>query len=298
MTAAPDVFAPIEIRAADGACARVLPYGAHVVSWTPAPSAPGGAAERLFVSARSAYRAGTAVRGGVPVIFPQFAAEGPYVRHGFARTRPWALVRAGRGADGTAEVEFALADDAETRALWPYAFHCTLVVRAAGAWLEVALGVENPGAEPLACTGALHTYLRVGDVEAVRVRGLEGARYRDQAAGGALGGPVGDALAVRGEVDRVYLGAGGPVDVDDPVLGRGTRVEAFGFADVVVWNPGAALAAGLADLESEGWRRLLCVEAAAVARPVSVAPGGRWEGRQRLEAIARAAPGAAPHDKS
>jgi glucose-6-phosphate 1-epimerase len=54
---------------------------------------------------------------------------------------------------------------------------------------------------------------------------------------------------------------------------------------VVVWNPGAALAAGMSDLEPEGWRRMLCVEAAAVARPVVVAPGARWEGRQRLEAL-------------
>ncbi len=292
MTPPSDVFAPVEVRAADGACARVLPHGAHVVSWTPAPGAPGGAAERLFLSARSAYRAGAAVRGGVPVIFPQFAAEGPFVRHGFARTRPWALVRAGRDAAGAGEAVFALADDADTRALWPYPFRCTLSVRAAGAWLEVALAVENPGGEPFAFTGALHTYLRVGEVEGARVRGLAASRYRDQAAGGALGGPAGAddaALRVRGELDRVYLDVGGAVEVDDPALGRRTRVAASGFADVVVWNPGAALAAGLADLEPEGWRRMLCVEAAAVGRPAAVAPGARWEGRQRLEALGPAA---------
>jgi glucose-6-phosphate 1-epimerase len=283
-------FTPVEVRAEDGACARVLPHGAHVVSWTPAPESPGGAAERLFVSGRSAYRPGAAVRGGVPVIFPQFAADGPYVRHGFARTRPWSLVRAGRDAGGAAEAVFALADGDDTRALWPHAFRCTLTVRAAAAWLEVALGVENPGAAPLAFTGALHTYLRVGDAEEARVRGLEEARYRDQAAGDAAGGPLrgpaGAAVVPAGEVDRVYLDVGGPVEVDDASSGRTTRVSQRGFHDVVVWNPGAALAAGLADLEPDGWRRMLCVEAAAVGRPVSVAPGGRWEGRQRLEAVA------------
>jgi glucose-6-phosphate 1-epimerase len=281
-----DPFAPVEVRAADGAAVRVLPYGAHVVSWTPAASAPGGAAERLFVSARSAYRAGAAVRGGVPVIFPQFAAEGPYVRHGFARTRAWAP--AGRDESGAAEAAFALADDAETRALWPHAFRCTLRVRAAAAWLEIALGVENPGPGPLAFTGALHTYLRVADAGRVRVRGLEGARYRDQAAGGAPGGPDGGALAPSGELDRVYPGVAGAVEVDDPAGGRTTRVAHAGFPDVVVWNPGAALADGMADLEPGGWARMLCVEAAAVARPVVVPPGGRWEGRQRLEALAPA----------
>jgi glucose-6-phosphate 1-epimerase len=281
-----DAFAPVEIRAADGAAARVLPHGAHVVSWSPAPSAPGGAAERLFVSARSAYRPGAAVRGGVPVIFPQFAAEGPLVRHGFARTRPWTLVRAGRDGAGAAEAVFTLADDVETGALWPHAFRCELVVRVEGARLELALGVANPGTEPFAFTGALHTYLRVGDVETVRVRGLEEVRYRDQAAGGAAGGPDGTSLSTRSAIDRVYLAVPGPVEVDDPAAGRATRVTQAGFADAVVWNPGAALAAGMADLDPDGWRRLLCVEAAAVAQPVVVAPGGRWEGRQHLEAVA------------
>jgi glucose-6-phosphate 1-epimerase len=281
-----DPFAPVEIVASDGARARVLPYGAHVVSWTPAPAAPGGGAERLFVSAASAYRAGAAVRGGVPVIFPQFAAEGPYVRHGFARTRPWALAHAERAADGAGEAELVLRDDDETRHLWPHAFRCALTVRVSGARLDVRLAVANAGAAAFAFTGALHTYLQVGDVEATRVGGLDGVRYRDQTAGGAVREPAGAALAVRGEVDRVYLDAPGPVAIVDPALGRTTRVAQDGFADVVVWNPGEVVAAGLADLEPGGWRRMLCVEAAAVARPVRVAPGARWEGWQRLEVTA------------
>jgi glucose-6-phosphate 1-epimerase len=80
-----DPFVPIELASADGARVRVLPYGAQVVSWRPAPGAPGGAGERLYLSARSGYRVGAAVRGGVPVIFPQFADSGPFGRHGFAR---------------------------------------------------------------------------------------------------------------------------------------------------------------------------------------------------------------------
>jgi glucose-6-phosphate 1-epimerase len=295
----PSAFSPIDVRAADGAGVRVLPYGAHVVSWSPTPAAPGGAAERLFVSERSAYRPGAAVRGGIPVIFPQFAAKGPFVRHGFARTRPWTAVEAGRAPDGAAEAAFALADDAETRALWPHAFRCALTVRAAAAWLEVTLAVENPGPEPFAFTGALHTYLRLGDVGRARVRGLEDAGYRDQAAGGTSGAAERAPLQMRGEVDRVYTGAlaTGAVEVDDPALARRTRVTGVGFPDVVVWNPGAALAAGMADLEPGGWERMLCVEAAAVGRPVVVAPGERWVGRQRVDAlpwpVGEAAPGAA-----
>ena len=83
-----------------------------------------------------------------------------------------------------------------------------------------------------------------------------------------------------GEVDRVYADAPNEVALREP--GRALVVAADGFADVVVWNPGPDRAAALADLEPDGWRRFVCVEAAAAARPVEVALGERWIGAQRL----------------
>ncbi len=284
-------FVPLALAAADGARAAVLPYGAHLVSWTPAPGAPGGADERLFVSRRAEYRAGAAVRGGVPVIFPQFsdvvAGPGPSIRHGFARTRPWRVVRTERAADGAAEAVLALADadlDADTRARWPHPFRAELRVRVAGATLAVTLAVENTGDAPFAFTGALHTYLRAGDAAAARARGLEAAPARDNAAAGAPRPPLGTPLGFGAEVDHLYPRVPGPVTLDDPALGRATRAEQTGFPDVVVWNPGPARGAALADLEPDGWRRFACVEAAA-AEPVTVAPGARWDGAQCLTCV-------------
>lgn len=282
-----DPFVPLDLASADGARARVLPYGAQVVSWTPAPGAPGAPgeeAERLYLSVCSAYRAGAAVRGGVPVVFPQFADQGPLPKHGFARTRPWAVGRAGTDPEGAAFAELVLGDDAETRARWPHRFRATLTVRAAAGWLAVALAVENLGDAPFAFTGALHSYLLVGDVEAARVRGLEGARYRDKTRGGAEQPAAQAPLTPAGEVDRVYAGEGAPVEVDDPTLGRRLRLSQSGFPDVVVWTPGEVAGSALGDVAPGDWRRFLCVEAAAAAAPVTVAAGERWAGGQRLEA--------------
>src|SRR5689334_2681230 len=110
-------FTPIEI-AAGGARAAALPYGAHVTSWV----APNGQ-EQLYLSARTAYAAGKAVRGGVPVIFPQFSDLGPLPKHGFARTRPWAVARRAPNA-----AAFSFGDDDATRAVWPHAFAAELSV--------------------------------------------------------------------------------------------------------------------------------------------------------------------------
>ena len=274
------------LAAPDGARAEVALHGAHVLSWRPAPEpGAGDVAERLFLSERSAWQAGVAIRGGVPVIFPQFADTGPLPKHGFARTREWRMVEAQPARDGRARTTFRLVDSAETRALWPHAFAADLTVSVGGRTLELALVLTNPGDAPFACTVALHSYLRVADVAAVELRGLAAVRYRDSAAGGRERVQHEPAVTIHGEVDRVYLDAPSRLE-----LFEGGRhlldVASTGFPDVVVWNPGPEKGGALADLEPGGFARMLCVEAAAVGAPVVVEPGGRWLGTQTLTAIA------------
>jgi glucose-6-phosphate 1-epimerase len=272
----------VSLRADDGAAADVYLHGAHVTSWRPAP----GEDERLFLSARSEFRDGAAIRGGIPVIFPQFAAEGPLPRHGFARTAPWALDDVRRADDGSAAATLSLRDTPETRAIWDARFRATITVRVAGAELTTTLAVENAGTSPLSFSGALHTYLRVHDVARAEVVGLEGARYRDAAERATLrvdGAPV---LRVTGELDRVYVAAPAMLLVREP--GRALSVATQGFPDVVLWNPGRRRAADLADMEPGGERGMLCVEAAVVQTPVALAPGARWEGSQTLDAAVHA----------
>jgi hypothetical protein len=57
--------------------------------------------ERLFMSRLSALDGSRAIRGGVPVIFPQFAERGPGMRHGFARVSTWRVLDSGE-QDGAA----------------------------------------------------------------------------------------------------------------------------------------------------------------------------------------------------
>ena len=47
--------------------------------------------------------------------------------------------------------------------------------------------------------------------------------------------------------------------------------------------------ATLADLPQAAYQDMLCVEAAVIAQPVVLLPGARWQGAQRLEAVAPAA---------
>ena len=89
----------VQLTAPDGASATIALHGGHVLSWKPT-----GGAEQLYLSPRSEYVPGKAIRGGVPVCFPQFAERGPLPKHGFARTLPWELDRPLSDIDWTASL--------------------------------------------------------------------------------------------------------------------------------------------------------------------------------------------------
>lgn len=267
----------VTLRAEDGAVAEVHRHGAHVTSWRPM----GEADDRLYLSARSGFDGTAAIRGGVPVIFPQFAAEGPLPRHGFARTSLWSLGCIAREADGTAEAELVLRDSAETREIWDAAFKAVLAVAVVARQLTITLRVENVGEQAFSFTAALHTYLRVHDVREAEIHGLRGTLYR-VSGDRALVADDADRLLLPDHLDRVYVGAPSPLELRE--RDRSMLLEAEGFPDAVIWNPGREHAAALHDLEPGDERRFVCIEAAAVQMPITLGAGRRWAGTQTLTA--------------
>jgi glucose-6-phosphate 1-epimerase len=268
----------LTLAATDGARADVYLHGAHVTSWLPA----GETADRLFVSDRAVFTDDAAIRGGVPVCFPQFADIGPLPMHGFARATSWELVRAGAIAGGAAQAQLRLAASDATRALWPHAFALDYAVTVHGRTLTMALAVHNPGPAAFAFTAALHSYLAVGDLRAVRVRGLAGARYRDKVLGVDDAVETAAELAIDRAIDRVYRAAPSDLTLVEP--GRALAIRASGFFDTVVWNPDGPRSATIADMEAGGFLRFVCVEAACAHAPASVDAGTTWHGSQELTA--------------
>ncbi|MET0383898.1 MAG: D-hexose-6-phosphate mutarotase, partial [Burkholderiaceae bacterium] len=250
-------------------------HGGHLVSWIPA-----GGEEQLYLSPTSRYGEGHAVRGGVPVIFPQFAMRGALPRHGLLRTRAWRLEPApSHGEHAQAVVRFA-ADD-RTRAIWPHGFEAELTVSIAGRQLDVELSVTNTGDTPFEFTAALHSYLRARDVLKAQLEGLQAVNYEDNATG-QWQMQWGDVTQVIGEIDRIYRDA--PATLTLRERGRRLSIAREGFPDVVVWNPGPAKGAALDDMPAGDWQRMLCVEAARVIEPKTLAPGEQWFGLQTLTA--------------
>lgn len=267
----------LQLTAPDGARVALSLEGGHILSWQPA-----GAAEQLYLSPCSEFVPGKAIRGGVPVCFPQFAERGPLPKHGLARTLRWELVSQEQGRDDALAV-LRLSDSDATRTLWPHAFELELSVRVAGRSLDVELACENRGDAAFGFTAALHTYLRINDLDATSLEGLSGLRYFDAVLQREATERM--ALLLPGEkgvldLDRIYFGVDRELVLAED--GRRLAIAQQGFEDVVVWNPGPARCAKLPDMPSDGWRQMLCVEAAIIGHPVELAAGDAWVGRQSL----------------
>lgn len=274
----------LTLRAEDGATATIHRHGAHVTSWCPKDGA-----ERLYLSGRSGFDGSAAIRGGIPIIFPQFATEGPLPRHGFARTSTWSLGGVSRGAAGEAEMELVLRDGPATHAIWNAQFRAIVSVAIFGRKMAVTLSVENVGDAPFSFTAALHTYFRVHDVADAEIVGLHGARYRGEDR--SLVEDDAERLRIDGFLDRVYVGAPSHLELHEG--GRRLLIDADGFPDAVVWNPGSERAAALADLDPGGERQFVCIEAAVVQEPVTLGALRRWSGTQTLTAHGSSSPKAA-----
>lgn len=269
-------YEALRLNGPRGAQAVVSRFGGQVLSWTPSDGR-----ERLYLSERAIFDGREPIRGGIPVCFPQFSSQGGLPKHGFVRCKPW-QVTAQRCGDDYALVTLLTEDDAATHALWSHSFELELTVMLEADTLDLELGLSNTGEEALTFTGALHTYLQVDAIENVRLSGLCGTNYRDSANGGREGREAAETLTFAGETDRIFLGASRPLSLNDGAGQLGIAQD--GFTDVVVWNPWADKGAALADLPPDGWRRMLCVEAAVAGAPLTVRPGEEWYGRQKLMA--------------
>jgi len=244
--------------ASQRAAARIYTQGAHVCNWTPS-----GAEPVLFVSRESHFAPGKAIRGGVPVCFPGFAARAgrpDSPAHGFLRTTEWNIESLNE-ENGVVRIEFSASSNDATRAQWPNDFSVRYFIEV-GTILDLEFQVENTGNAPFTFEAALHTYLAVSDVRTVSVAGLEDTEYIDKVDAGARKRLKNEPLRFTAETDRVFLNTTSTCALHDPGLKRTISVSKGGSSTTVVWNPWIVKAAAMADFGNSEWPQMLCIETA------------------------------------
>ena len=258
-------FEYLEIRN-DSATAKIALQGAHLFYY-----ARHGDAPLLWVSRTSAFEAGEAIRGGVPLYWPwfgqhQYNTELP--QHGFARTARFEQVGATE-TEGATSVTFCLRASAESMLVFPYAFELQYTVRVAQT-LTLELTTYNRDTRAFSLTQALHSYFAVSDIANIHVTGLEGLDYIDYVNAQRREHQDGSVVIAQ-EVDRVYEGVVSPVVLVDAT--RRIGITNTGSRSVVVWNPWIEKGARMRAMEPTGYRNMLCIESAnALCDARTIAP--------------------------
>jgi glucose-6-phosphate 1-epimerase len=256
--------------------AQIYLQGAHLTEWQPTGKKP-----VIFLSEKSQYVAGKAIRGGIPIIFPWFGARSATVAsprtdgpsHGFARTSNWEVVFAGV-VDTEVHLEFRLQPNDVSRALGYDEFELRYKVRM-GTTLDLRLDLQNHGAAPFSFEEALHAYFAVSDVEKISIEGLGDTDFYDKTDGFKLKHQQERLLTLSGETDRPYSNTAATVALNDPSFQRRVIVEKSNSRTTVVWNPWNEQTAKLTDMSPEEWRRMVCIETANVGGDaITVPPSG------------------------
>ncbi|KAK2395367.1 putative glucose-6-phosphate 1-epimerase [Trifolium repens] len=277
------------LRESRGASAEVYLYGGHVTSWK-----NDHAEELLFLSSKAIFKPPKAIRGGIPICFPQFANHGPLESHGFARNRIWTIEDDPPPFPtnnlSKAFVDLILKPSEEDLKIWNHSFEYRLrVALGPGGDLMLTSRIRNTNSDgkPFSFTFAYHTYLSVSDISEVRVEGLETLDYLDNLQNKERFTEQGDALTFESEVDKIYLSTPTKIAIIDHEKKRTFVLRKDGLPDAVVWNPWDKKAKAMADFGDDEYKHMLCVEAANIEKAITLKPGEEWKGRLELSALKR-----------
>lgn len=257
---------------------EVYLYGAHISSWVTKNG------EHIFMSKKAIFANGKAIRGGIPVIFPQFG-PGKIQNHGFARNTNWEVVRTNvsKSEPMTVSIDLQLKDSKSTQDIWPHPFETTFSIHLSNK-LEIEWKVKNTGSDAFDFQSALHTYFTVSDIKNASVVGLKGVTFIDKVKNGEKSVEERQSVTIGEEVDRVYLSPPqNPLLLVDKERDNSLKLFRERFTDVVVWNPWVEKAKGLNDLGEEAFPKFICVEVGEIGTPVKLNAGEQWVGKHVIE---------------
>ncbi|PIA40805.1 hypothetical protein AQUCO_02400106v1 [Aquilegia coerulea] len=225
----------VVLREVRGSSAEVYLHGAHVTSWK-----NDHGEELLFVSSKAAFKPPKAIRGGIPICFPQFSNMGSLDQHGFARNRLWSVDEDPppfpTTSSNKAFVDLILKTSDEDLKCWPHSYEFRLrVTLGPGGDLMLTSRIRNTNTDgkPFTFTFAYHTYFSVSDISEVRVEGLETIDYLDNLQDRERFTEQGDAITFESEVDKIYLSTPTKIAILDHEKKRTFVLRKDGLPDAV-----------------------------------------------------------------
>ncbi|MDG2944727.1 D-hexose-6-phosphate mutarotase [Exercitatus varius] len=223
--------------------AKIALQGAHLLSWQPA----GAQYDVLWLSEIEPFKAGSAVRGGIPVCFPWFNNAGTPA-HGYARISLWELT-SHQIAPDSFQFTFTLIHEKQTVATLTMTFgaDCQLVFT----------NLAEQEAQI-----ALHSYFKVGDIHRTELLNLPNSAFNSLTQR-QENVPV--PRIIRENVDCIYRAEAGATIIADKAYQRHIEIEHQNAGDIVVWNPWHKATGNMSE---SGYQTMICVETARIRRPI------------------------------
>lgn len=228
---------------------KISLWGGQIISYRPKTEEQ----DVFWLGDLNKFDGASAVRGGVPVCWPRFAAEelnNHFPRHGFARISVWNL-RSVTVDEEKIEVTLSLIpeDKYKTQVM---ADLCIKITDK----LECCLETINNGDNDFVFSEALHAYFNVGNRDEAVIKGLSGCKYRSSL-DGKIYNQYGD-LQINNEFDAAFMGHNGSIKIEDKIYNRLIKIDKIGSNSTIVWNPDK----DLAEMSVGQYKNFICVEPA------------------------------------
>jgi len=265
------------LRLDTGTSCEVYLQGAHVTSFKTETGE-----ELLFLSSKSNFALNKPIRGGIPVIFPQFG-PGKLKQHGFARdSNEWKVVNTGITHNQLEQIGWItlnLSNSASTLQIWPNHFSFTLTIKITydsinGSQLHQEMEVINQNqTDPFDFTSALHTYFTVSSIHETTVSNLQNISYFDKITqtNQIQSNP---AYSFHSETDKIFSKAPENITIKSPE--KSVQLFRRNFPDIVVWNIWDEKIKSMSDMAPDEWKNYVCVESGSIAQPVILHPNQTW----------------------
>lgn len=244
---------------------RISLFGAHLLSFTPANSAP-----VIWMSDDAIFNGVKAIRGGIPICWPWFgpAQESPTVQplaqtqnfpsHGFARNSHWQLLES-QSNDDSCRIRLQLTPSSNTKKLWSHDFNLIAEFIISES-LTLNLITHNTGNNSFDYSGALHSYFQISQPDAIQVHGLDNNNPAPR--------------TLTGAVDIVCDAPAATITLEDKQLRHKIAINNQGNNAMVVWNPWQVGAKAFTDMPDDGYQTMFCLEPAIIGnKAVTVMPG-------------------------
>ena len=239
-----------QVTTADSIC-KFSNYGAHILNFA------SNGDELLWVSEKSYFQSGKAIRGGIPVCWPYFgkANDDTAPAHGYARLSEWEVLEISDTENNEVFVHMRLDCSKLPTCYQNLEVQIEFII---GKTLKINLTTTNMGTQDFILSQALHSYFAINDISKVQVAGLEDTNYFDSLTGKIC--RQNGLITINSEVDRVYLDTEASCSIIEDGKPYQITVNKSGSASTVVWNPWIDKSIRMADFGDTEYLNMLCVE--------------------------------------